>query len=146
MPVKTESIGKSYPPSEYVIGTEKIREYAAATNNTAPLCNDEQAAKAAGHDGLVAPPMFAVVYSSRALAPAMFDPAVGMNFAAMVHGSEDLTYGVPAIAGDRITTTAKVKDISERDGKGFYLFETESVNQRGENVCTAVWTLIVRGV
>lgn len=144
--MKTEAIGKTYPPNEYVIGTEKIREYAAATNNTAPLCNDEQAAKDAAHDGLVAPPMFAVVYSSRALAPALFDPAVGMNFATMVHGSQDLTYGVPVIAGDRITTTAMVKNISERDGKGFYLFETESVNQLGENVCTAVWTLIVRGV
>jgi hypothetical protein len=29
---------------------------------------------------------------------------------------------------------------------GFYVFETVSRNQRGETVCTATWTNIVRGV
>ena len=48
--------------------------------------------------------------------------------------------------GDTITTTAEVKDISERDGKGFYVFESVSVNQDGEQVVRAVWTNIVRGV
>jgi hypothetical protein len=27
---------------------------------------------------------------------------------------------------------------------GFYVFETESVNQRGETVVTGIWTNIVR--
>jgi hypothetical protein len=39
-----------------------------------------------------------------------------------------------------------VKDISERGGMGFYVFESVSENQRGEIVCTATWTNIVRGV
>jgi hypothetical protein len=29
---------------------------------------------------------------------------------------------------------------------GFYVFETESVNQDGQTVCTGTWTNIVRGV
>ena len=49
------------------------------------------------------------------------------------------------MAGDEITTTASVKDISERGGMGFYVFETVSDNQRGETVCTGTWTNIVRG-
>jgi len=49
-------------------------------------------------------------------------------------------------AGDEITTTASVKEIYEKDGKGFYVFETVSANQRSETVCTATWTNIVRGV
>jgi hypothetical protein len=28
---------------------------------------------------------------------------------------------------------------------GFYIFESVSENQRGETVCTGVWTNIVRG-
>ena len=28
---------------------------------------------------------------------------------------------------------------------GFFVFETVSVNQRGETVCTGTWTNIVRG-
>jgi hypothetical protein len=38
-----------------------------------------------------------------------------------------------------------VKDIAERGGMGFYVFETESTNQPGETVCTGTWTNIVRG-
>ena len=42
--------------------------------------------------------------------------------------------------------SATVKDISERNGMGFYVFETVSKNQDGDTVCTAKWTNIVRGV
>ena len=75
--------------------------------------------------------MFAVVYSAPALGPAMFDPEVGMNFAAMVHGGQEFEWGEPACSGDEITTTAKCLEIFEKDGKGFYVFETDSVNQDG---------------
>jgi acyl dehydratase len=80
------------------------------------------------------------------MGPAILDPEVAINFAAMVHGGQDFVWGAPVVAGDEITTTATVKDISERGGMGFYVFESVSENQRGETVCTATWTNIVRGV
>ena len=80
--------------------------------------------------------MFCVVYSAPALGPAMFDPEVGMNFAAMVHGGQEFEWGEPACSGDEITTTAKCLEIYEKDGKGFYVFETNSVNQDGDQVVT----------
>jgi acyl dehydratase len=95
---------------------------------------------------VVAPPMFAVVYSAPAIGPAILDPEVGMNFATMVHGGQDFAWGPVVVAGDEITTVATVKDISERGGMGFYVFESTSTNQRGETACTATWTNIVRGV
>ena len=49
------------------------------------------------------------------------------------------------VAGDEITTEASVKDISERAGNGFYVFETRSTNQDGDTVCVGTWTNIVRG-
>ena len=64
----------------------------------------------------------------------------------MVHGGQEFRWGPLVVAGDEITTTAWVKDISERGGMAFYVFEAESKNQRGETVCTSVWTNIVRGV
>ncbi|MGK2877111.1 MAG: MaoC family dehydratase [Solirubrobacterales bacterium] len=146
MAIKTDAVGKTYPPVEYVVGTEKIREYTAVTFDDSPLSNDEDAAKAAGYAGLVAPPMFAVVFSSKAAAPAMFDPEVDMNFAMMVHGAQDFTFHKPVVAGDRITTSASVKSIEASGGKGFYVYTTESTNQDGELVVSADWTCIVRGV
>jgi acyl dehydratase len=146
VPVKTEAIGKSYEPTTYAVGREKIREYAAAVGETNPLHHDVEAARAAGYADVVAPPMFAVVFSSRAVGPALFDPEVGLNFAMMVHGSQEFRWGPLVVAGDEITTAASVKDISERGGMGFYVFESVSKNQDGETVCTAAWTNIVRGV
>ena len=146
MPVKTEAVGRSYPPLTYAVGREKIREYAFAVGETNPVHLDVEAARAAGYRDVVAPPMFAVVYSAPAMGPAIFDPDVGMNFAMMVHGGQEFVWGPLVVAGDEVTTTVTVKDISERDGRGYYVFESRSVNQDGEEVCVGTWTNIVRGV
>jgi len=146
MSVKTEAIGKEWPATTYEIGREKIREYATVIGLANPVYFDRDAAKAAGYRDVVAPPMFAVVYSSPAMAPAMFDSDVAMNLGAMVHGGQEFEWGEPACSGDEITTTATCKDISEKDGKGFYVFESNSVNQNGDQVAKGTWTLIVRGV
>ena len=145
MPVDTAAIGKAFPPHLYAVGREKVREYALAVGETNPLHLDVEVARAAGHADVVAPPMFAVVYSAAAMGPAIFDPEVGMNFAMMVHGGQEFEWGPLVVAGDEITTTATVKDISERDGRGYYIFETRSTNQDGETVCVGTWTNIVRG-
>jgi acyl dehydratase len=146
MPVNTSAIGKTYEPVTYAVGREKIREYARAVGETDPLCLDLDAARAAGYADLVAPPMFAVVYSAPSVGPPIFDPEIELNFAMMVHGGQRFEWGVPAVAGDEITTTTSVKDISEAEGRGYYVFESVSTNQRDEDVCRGTWTNIVRGV
>jgi acyl dehydratase len=144
VPVKTDAIGKTYEPVLYAVGREKIREYASAVGETNPLHHDLEAARAAGYADLVAPPMFAVVYAGRSVAPALFDPDVGLNFAMMVHGAQEFRWGPLVVAGDEITTRASVKDISARGDMAFYIFESVSTNQDGETVCTGTWTNIVR--
>jgi acyl dehydratase len=137
--------GKVFDRVTYAVGREKVREYARAVGETNPLHTDLEAARAAGHDGLVAPPMFAVVYTSPAIGPAMLDPEVGIDFGRMVHGAQEFAWGPLVVAGDEITTEVEVADVSERGGMGFYVFESRSDNARGERVCTGTWTCIVRG-
>jgi acyl dehydratase len=146
MPVNTQAIGKHYEPALYAVGREKVKEYSHAVGETNPVHLDVQAARAAGHADVVAPPLFAVVYSAAAVGPSILDPEVGLNLAMMVHGGQEFEWGPLVVAGDEITTTASVKDISERDGRGYYVFESTSTNQRGEQVCRGTWTNIVRGV
>jgi acyl dehydratase len=146
MPVNDSAAGKEFASVTYEVGREKIREYANAVGYDNPVHHDRGAAQEAGFRDVVAPPMFAVVYSAPAMGPAIFDDEVGMNFAAMVHGSQEFVWGEPVCSGDEITTTARVQEIYEKDGKGFYVFETVSTNQDGAEVCRATWTNIVRGV
>ncbi|HYZ80370.1 MAG TPA: MaoC family dehydratase N-terminal domain-containing protein [Solirubrobacteraceae bacterium] len=144
MAVNTDAIGKSYPATVYAVGREKVREYASAVGEHNPIHLDPEVARAAGFADVVAPPMFAVVYSQAAMLPGLFDPQLAIDFAHLVHGSQEFRWGPLVIAGDEITTTATVKDVSERGGMGFYVFETDSRNQDGEVVCVGTWTNIVR--
>jgi acyl dehydratase len=136
--------GKTYPPFTYEVGLEKIREYANAVGETERVHHDREAAKEAGFRDVVAPPMFAVVYSAGAMAPAILDPELGINLARMLHGSQEFVWGEPVVAGDVIETTAEVKDLYEKDGREFYVFESVSRNQDGDEVVRGTWTNIVR--
>ena len=138
-------MGKEYPSVTYEVGREKIREYANAVGEANPVHHDADAAREAGFRGVVAPPMFCTVYSAPAMGPAILDPELGINLAAMVHGSQVFEWGEPVCAGDSITTTPRFADFSEKDGKAFYVFESVSVNQDGDEVVKATWTNIVRG-
>jgi acyl dehydratase len=137
--------GKTYPPFEYEVGREKIREYANAVGEDNAVYRDREAARAAGFRDVVAPPMFAVVYSTGSVAPGLFDPELGINLGRMLHGSQEFVWGEPVCAGDTITTTTTVKDLYERGGMEFYVFESVSQNQDGREVVRGTWTNIVRG-
>ncbi|HWH44124.1 MAG TPA: MaoC family dehydratase N-terminal domain-containing protein [Thermoleophilaceae bacterium] len=143
--MESSVIGKSWPAAIYAVGREKIREYAYAVGEEDPVHHEDEAARAAGFRAVVAPPMFCVVYSARAMAPAIFDPEVGINLALMVHGSQEFTWGEPVCAGDEITTVATLADMSEKDGKKFFVFESVSTNQDGAETVRGTWTNIVRG-
>jgi acyl dehydratase len=146
MPVNKEAIGKEYPAVEFEVEADRIRRYADAVGETSPIHQDPDAAREAGFRDVVAPPMFCVVYQFPAVAQPGVDPDVGMNLVALVHGGQEFEWSEPVCAGDVISTTPRVADIYEKDGKGFYVFETASVNQDGEPTVSGVWTNIVRGV
>ena len=54
--------GRVFAPTEpYLVGREKVREFARAVFAANPINLDVDAARAAGHADMVAPPTFAVV-------------------------------------------------------------------------------------
>jgi acyl dehydratase len=144
MAVKEGLKGKTHPPFEYDVGREKIREYARAVGETNPVYLEPEAARAAGFGNVVAPPMFCVVYSAGALGPAVLDPELEINLAFMVHGSQEFEWFEPVVAGDAITTSVTVKDIYEKNGMQFYVWESNSKNQEGKATVKGIWTNIVR--
>lgn len=146
MGLSQEAIGKRYPPASFEVEAPGISQYADAVGEESPVHRDPEAARAAGFRDVVAPPMFCVVYSAPAMGPAILDPEVGINLPAMVHGGQEFEWREPVCAGDTITTTATCKDIQEKDGKGFYVFESVSTNQDGAETVRGTWTNIVRGV
>ena len=145
MALDTALQGKTYDAVTFDVDADRIRQYADAVHEDNPVHHDPEAAKAAGFRDVVAPPMFAVVYSAPAMGPPIFE-VIGEALPRMVHGGQEFVWGEPVCAGDTISTEASVKDIYEKDGKGFYVFESVSKNQDGDQVVHATWTNIVRGV
>jgi acyl dehydratase len=129
----------------YLVGREKIREYARAVGETEPLYLDLEAARAAGHPDLVAPPMFAAVYCAGAFERAMHDPELALDLPMLLHGGQEFEWGELVVAGDEITTEIALAEERERLGMRFYTFESRSRNQRGAEVCRGRWTVLIRG-
>jgi acyl dehydratase len=146
MALKTDAVGKTWPGVRFEVESRRIAEYADAVGEESPVHCDPDAARSAGFRDVVAPPMFAVVYSAPAMGPAVLDPEVGINLAAMVHGSQEFVWGEPVCAGDVITTQPRLADVFEKDGRGFYVFQSESTNADGKLTVRGTWTNIVRGV
>ncbi|MFL5781140.1 MAG: MaoC family dehydratase N-terminal domain-containing protein [Thermoleophilaceae bacterium] len=139
------ALGKTYPPFEYEVGREKIREYSYAIGATNPVHFEREAAQADGFRDVVAPPMFAVVYSAGSVGPGVLDPELGINLALMLHGSQEFVWGEPVCAGDTITTVTEFKDHREEEGRTYFVFESVSTNQDGQETVRGTWTNIVRG-
>ena len=78
MALNQDYLGKVYPASPpYQVGREKLREFAIAIGDMNPAYHDVAHAQALGHPDIVAPPTFAFTLAMRAMAAAVFDPAIG---------------------------------------------------------------------
>ncbi|MFB9749255.1 FAS1-like dehydratase domain-containing protein [Leifsonia shinshuensis] len=146
MPVNPELVGRSFPPTPpYLVGREKVREFAAAVLATDPLSFDVAAAQAAGHADLVAPPTFPVVVQQRTLDQLLADPEAGIDFSRVVHGDQRFTFSRPVVAGDELTATLTVTAVKSLGAHSMVTAETVIVDAAGEHVVTTVSTLVVRG-
>jgi acyl dehydratase len=130
-------------PGVYEVSRAKIREFAAAVGETSPLCHDVDAARAAGHADLVAPPTFAVVPSFRGLYEVM--SRVGAPLQQQVHGEQGFTHHRPIVAGDELVTTATLEKARAVGGSHFLTISSVVSDASGAPVTTARSVVVVLG-
>lgn len=141
-----ELVGRSFPPTPpYLVGREKVREFAAAVLATDPISFDVAAAQAAGHADLVAPPTFPIVVQQLTLDQLLADPEAGIDFSRVVHGDQRFTFSRPVIAGDELTATLTVTAVKSLGAHSMVTAESVIVDGAGDHVVTSVSTLVVRG-
>ena len=138
--------GRSYPPTQpYLVGREKVREFARAVHSTDPQSLDPAAAQAAGFADVVAPPTFAVVVQEHTLAQLLADEEAGVDFTRVVHGDQRFTFSRPIVAGDELTATLTIASVKSLGGNSMITAESVIRDAAGEHVVTATSTLVVRG-
>lgn len=138
--------GKKYPATDpYLVGREKIREFALAVKSSNPMNLDVFAAQAAGYDDVIAPPTFAVVIQERSLGTVLADPEAEIDFSRVVHGDQRFIHARPIVAGDELTSVLEVSSVKSLGAHSMVTFETQIFDVEKHLVCTAISTLVVRG-
>lgn len=138
--------GREFPPTApYLVGREKVREFAKAVFSTSDLNFDPAAAKAAGYTDVVAPPTFAVVVQESTLAQLLAAPDAGIDFSRVVHGDQRFTYTRPIVAGDELTARLTVSSVKSLGAHSMVTAESSITDASGDHVVTAISTLVVRG-
>lgn len=146
MTVNPAIAGRRYPSVPgYLVGREKVREFARAVFASSPLNTDPEAARAAGYPDVVAPPTFAIVVTDATLQQLLEDPEAGVDFSRVVHGDQRFAYSRPIVAGDELTATMTVTSVKSIGGHSMVTAESELVDADGAHVVTATSTLVVRG-
>ncbi|MBN1288305.1 MAG: MaoC family dehydratase N-terminal domain-containing protein [Actinobacteria bacterium] len=137
-------IGRKYPPTEYEIGFENVKEYALATGEVNPIFTDRETGLRSKYHGCLAPPCFATAYSGNCVQQIFFDEELNLDYEHLVHGEQEFDFMRPVVCGDLITTTGVIEDIIYKGGNDILVFRAESVNQRGELVTVSVGTFVIR--
>lgn len=139
-------VGKEYPPSAgYLVGREKIREFATAIGETAAIHRDPDAARALGYPDVVAPVTFPFALTMQAMATAMFDPELQLDYSRVVHGEQQFDYARPLCAGDEVTVHAQIVEINSSGRHEFLTLRARVLDANGELVVTSTSVIVSRG-
>ena len=145
MAVNPDIVGRSCEPTApYLVGREKVREFACAVMATNAIHSDVEAARAAGYSDLVAPPTFAVVVQEKTLAQLLDMPGANIDFSRVVHGSQDFAFTRPIVAGDELTAVLTVESVKSLAGNSLVTAVSNITDAAGAHVVTATSTLVVR--
>ncbi len=138
-----ELVGRAFPPTApYLVGREKVREFARAVFAAAPQHSDPEAARALGYDDVVAPPTFAMVVQDLTLQQLLGDPESGIELSRLVHAEQRFRYTRPIVAGDELVATLSVTGIRSMGGNAMITSEAEIVDATGAHVVTTTSVLL----
>lgn len=134
MTIDASSVGRSYSAAAdpYLVGREKIREFAEAIGDPNPAYRGDDA---------IAPPTFAFMVSSRALDLLLADPDLGLRLDRIVHGAQKFSYVRPIHAGDELTATATITTVRRAGDVEVIMYETVLTTVEGEPVATSTATV-----
>ena len=139
-------IGVESPPWTHEVTTTSVRMFARGVGYEDLVYYDEDAAKAAGYRSLPAPPtylgtpIFIPGQSSDTFSgPKESGPSIDHGLPNLLDGGTDTEYFADICAGDTLTVTSQIVDLSTREGRstGTMLIttnETRVVNQDGDLV------------
>ena len=143
MSIASDIIGTHYRyPDYYLVGREKIREYAKAIQCEDPISLSEEAAKAAGYPDVVAPLTFIAIPGRQVQLDIFRNFDVGINIARVIHRDQKITYHRPICAGDKLYFDSWLDGVLESHGTVISTLRSEVTDAEGKPVMTTIVTMI----
>lgn len=129
----------------------KVREFALAVGEDNPVFFDVAAARRRGLPDIVAPPTFTVSQIwqvSREEREARL--GAGLDYRRVLHGEQEFVYRRLPCAGEVLKGVMRIsRDYSKEGRRGgrlrFVTYESRFTDDRGEEVLTALYTLVETG-
>jgi acyl dehydratase len=141
--IASDIIGTHYRyPDYYLVGREKIREYANAIQSDDPLHFSEEAAKAAGYPDVVAPLTFIAIPGRQVQLDIFRNFDVGINLARVLHRDQKIHFHRRIVAGDKLFFDSWLDSVVESHGTVISELRSEVTDEEGKPVMTTVVTLI----
>ncbi len=131
-------------PDHYEVEREKIREYAVAVKNEDPPYHDDDAAKALGYQGLLAPLTFISVFGYTAQTAFFANANIGIRDAQIVQVDQELKFLSPIQVGDKLYCDVYVHSVRQAHGTDIIVTKNIITNQAGELVQETYTTLAGR--
>ena len=110
--MRQQAIGLEGSPVTTEVEKGAIIKFAQAIGDDNPVFNDDEAARNSRYGGLIAPPTFL-----RSMASSRPELPFDFPFNRRLDGGSEWEYFEPVRPGDRITSVARIEDISERTGR-----------------------------
>ena len=146
MSINRDFIGRSYRSSgSYLVGREKVREFASAIGDVNPVYHDVEVARSLGHPDLVAPPTFAFVVTYRSMIESIGDPALNLDYGRVVHGEEHFSYERPLYVGDEVVVESVIEDIATVGKNELIKMRQDLKTLDGELIATTYNITVSRG-
>lgn len=128
-------------PDSYVVGREKVREFAKAVQSEDPASYDEKAAAELGYGNIVAPPTFVTIFAKLVQADFFRNVDLGDDIM-MVQVDQKFLFYKPVLAGDVLYARMDIHSVDERFGADIVVTKNICTNDAGEVVLEAYTTMM----
>lgn len=144
VPLEAEGIiGKHYRfPDYFLVGREKIREFADSIHNDHPAHVDEAASAELGYPALLAPLTFLAVAGRRVQLELFTKFDIPINIARVFHRDQKLRFHRPILASDKLYFDAYLDSIIESHGTVLAEIRCEVTDADGNPIVTSVVTMM----
>jgi meromycolic acid (3R)-3-hydroxyacyl-[acyl-carrier protein] dehydratase HadA len=145
MALSPDIVGMTYShPDYFLVGRESIRQYAAAVKSEDPSYFDEDAARALGHDAILAPLTFISVFGYLAQMAFFAHANIAIHDELMIQADQGLKILQPIKAGDRLYCHIRIDALRRAFGADVLILKIRISNQRGDTVQENYTTLAGR--